>query len=229
MNRNACESYEVHISALMDGEAEPTDAMLVLDHLPGCEACQRFYQQVRELQKLVDARPVAPGSTEALEARAASSLVLQSGASAADDDAANHDFRSAKVVAMERPPRWVWGLAASLLVALGFGLGQGMSGALPSQQVGSDGEVVVQIASDEGHMSEERFVALTVELLRADRKYHRKMSEVLDEVQERHFRNMTDSELASYRDESPSATRSEEGEEGGFSEALQLSPLQGVY
>ena len=229
MNRNACESYEVHISALMDGEAEPADAMQVLDHLPGCDSCQRFYQQARELQKLVDAYPVAPGSTEALEARAAGGAVPLRTAGAADEDAAHLQTGSNKVVALERPSRWIWSLAASLLVALGFGLGQGVSGALPQQQVAPGGEVVVQIGADEGRMSEERFVALAVELLRADRKYHRKMSEVLDEVQERRFHTVTDSELASYRDESPSAIRSEEGEEAGFSEALQLSPLPGVY
>ena len=71
--------------------------------------------------------------------------------------------------------------------------------------------------------------ALAVELLRADRKYHRKMSEVLEEVEGSRFDDMSDSELASYRDESPSAFRSEEGAESGFGEFLQLSPLQGVY
>jgi anti-sigma factor RsiW len=223
MNRNACESYEIHISALMDGEAAPTDAMMVLDHLPGCEACQRFYTQARELQELVDARPVTPGSTEAAERALAAAAAVPLAAAAVKPAAGR------KVIALEKGPRWLWGLAAGLLLALGFSLGHRISSSDATPRIASDGDLVVEIASDQGQMSEERFVALAVELLRADRKYHHKMSEVLDEVDARRYRNLTDSELASYRDERPSAFRSEEGGESAFSEALQLSPLRGVY
>lgn len=244
MNSSACESYEVHISALMDGEASPADVLTVLDHLPGCASCQRFYRDARELQELVDALPVTPGSTLTTEQQAhglGKALLLQGEAEAMPsgsvESAETHSERVVPIGAgeervaarnPERAPRWVWALAASLLLALGFGLGDRVGGLGAPSAIGSGGEVHVEIGADAGRMSEERFVALAVELLRADRRYRDKMGEVLEAVEDRRAREGYDGELADWRDESSASTRTEEGG-AGMGEVLRLSPMRGVY
>ena len=217
---NACESYEVHISALLDGEATRADTMLVLDHLPQCDSCRDFYRQARELQDFVDASPLVPGATVATELRAQQSgaaLLLQQ-----EDTVA----RRAVVIPLERAPRWIWGLAASLLIALGFGLGHVGSAAPGALQ---SGVLQVEIGANAGDMTDERFVTLAVELLQADRKYHQKMGEVLREVQGGRMTEAGYGEVASWSDESPSSVRSEEGGNGGMGELLRVSPLHNVY
>ena len=228
---NACESYEVHISALLDGEATRADTILVLDHLPQCDSCCEFYRQAQELQGLVDARPLAPGATAAIEQRAqqrGDALLLEQSVDVAEAASGHVVAQRATVVPLERTPRWIWGLAASLLVALGFGLGSVggaalVGGALPS------GDLQVEIGANAGYMTDERFVALAVELLQSDRKYHNKMSEVLREVQSERMLEAGNGEAASWSDESPLSIRSEEGGRRGMGELLRLSPLQNVY
>jgi len=239
MNRSACESYEVHLSALMDGEAAPADVMSLLDHLPTCASCSAFLQEMRMLQDAVDAAPVPPGSTQSIErdaVRLGRPFLLQGEmepSAMGDDDAPDGaggtvgETRPGRIVAMERTPRWVWALAACLLVALGFGLGDRTAPDALPLEMGADGTLVVELGADAGRMTEERFVSLAVELLRADRRYRDKMSEVLQEVAANDGREGFDSELARWRDES-SPLRSEEGA-SGMEEVLHLSPLKDVY
>jgi hypothetical protein len=242
---NACESYEIHISALLDGEATQADMLLVLDHLPHCDPCETFYQQARELQDLVDAGPLAPGATVATELRAQSlgvAFLLQNAAAGDDLDTPTDDVETARgtversasvvpmesVVSMEHVPRWVWGLAASLLIALGFGLG---TVGEPFSNGGSlqPGDLQIEIAADAGQMTDERFVALAVELLQSDRKYHQQMSAVLREVQDGRMAEGGGGEVAAWNDESSFSARSEDGGVGGMSELLRLSPTQDMY
>jgi hypothetical protein len=221
----------------LDGEATPADVMAVLEHLPGCASCRQFARDVGELQHLVDDLPVAPGSTESIEAQAhdlgPALLLRDANAEALGDNAVTGAVHTAtsssrRIVSMERAPRWVWALAACLLVALGFGLGDRMSSAAALGPVDADGELVVQLGADAGHMTEERFVALTLELLRADRRYRDKMSQVLDEVAERRSREGSDGELAHWEGDETSMRREESGS-AAMGEMLSVTPMKQVY
>jgi hypothetical protein len=61
-----------------------------------------------------------------------------------------------------------------------------------------DGEIVIRLEEDKGRMSDERFVAIVSELLRADRRYQNQMYAVLDEVTQ----NLASGESGSLDDES---------------------------
>jgi hypothetical protein len=217
----------------MDGEARPADVMAVLEHLPGCVSCQQFTRDVRELQGVVDRLPVAPGSTASLEAQAQElgpallSRDLSDNVETSESPAGTSTRKPGRVVAMERAPRWVWALAASLLVALGFGLGDRMNGTTALGPFDADGEVVVELGADAGRMTDERFVGLAVELLRADSRYRDKMSELLDEVAQSRAREGFEGEVAHWRDEGARPS----GEEGGgvMGEMLRVSPMKEVY
>jgi hypothetical protein len=80
---------------------------------------------------------------------------------------------------LRRAPRWAAQLAAALIVglALGWLLPRLPAPALPEQAAA--GEVDVVLEEDKGSMTDERFVELATEILRADRDYHRKMLEVM--------------------------------------------------
>lgn len=62
-------------------------------------------------------------------------------------------------------------------LALGWLLPRLPAPALPEQAAA--GEVDVVLEEDKGSMTDERFVELATEILRADRDYHRKMLEVM--------------------------------------------------
>jgi hypothetical protein len=71
-------------------------------------------------------------------------------------------------------------LVAGLAVTAFFGL---PGGPAPT----GEGTTRVELASERGRMSDDRFVELTAELLRADPKYHRRMLEVMEVVHEQAY------------------------------------------
>ncbi|MFH1145311.1 MAG: zf-HC2 domain-containing protein [Candidatus Eisenbacteria bacterium] len=164
----SCEPHEENISALLDGELDAREAGELLDHLLGCASCRRFYHDARALDEIA-----APQIAAAPLARSGKALPPHPGAH-------RHAFL----------PRFTarWAAAAVLLLALGFAGGHlwkdqpGSAASFPADEVlavtlGEAGEA-------DSPMTPERFLDLTLELLRADPRFRHQMQTVLDEVRE---------------------------------------------
>jgi predicted anti-sigma-YlaC factor YlaD len=167
-----CETCEISISALADGELPAEDLLPTLDHLMECPSCQAFYRDVRALSAATgDPRLPASASGEApeeiwrrIEAAAAPALSQRGHV---------------------RP--WAMRLAAAiLLVASLWGALAALRSLRPAGQ-----PIEVTLGEDRGRMTEQRFVDLTVELLRADSRYHQEMFQVLTAVIDRGGRQET--------------------------------------
>jgi len=179
----ACEQYQVQLSALLDDEIEPHEMRAVLDHVLGCPDCARFYREARGLQLIVER--IEPAAAE------------RSASAPARVTAATRDRARERAAGWLRP-RPAWGWAAAVVVAAAAGLWGGshwLEAPTPALRAGSEqvgGEswseaaeetrAAIEIPGDGTSMNEERFVELTVELLRADRRYQQEMSAVLKQV-----------------------------------------------
>jgi anti-sigma factor RsiW len=147
---NACERHQIEISALLDGESTPAAAIRVLDHLTGCPACRSFYGEVRSFHDLVsDLRDAGDAGT-----------------------APHRRSRPRRRTAAM--PRWTWGLAAVLALAVGWWGVARFGPAADPAGVGA-APVTIELGGDAGRMDDARFVEMTRELLQADRRYHRMM------------------------------------------------------
>jgi predicted anti-sigma-YlaC factor YlaD len=160
---NPCERFEESLSALIDGELEPVELRPTADHLADCDACRTFYQRARALEEALLER-ASPGAAPAAPEHVWRRIRAE---------------RAASPVAGRRPARWAPLVAAGLLLAVGLWATLSRGG--PAR---SAGHVEVIVAGAPERMSEERFVALTTELLQADPRYHRKMLEVMSVVAE---------------------------------------------
>jgi hypothetical protein len=76
-------------------------------------------------------------------------------------------------------PRWAWGVAAAILIAIG----SYAAGTL--QLIGGDGGNLITIERTEGQsdVDEERFVELASEVLRSDRGYQQQLYRILGEIE----------------------------------------------
>lgn len=175
MNRNGCELIELQISALLDGEADLHEQANVVDHIMDCAECRRFYKEARELQDLIDEMPTG-SATEVAPAGSA----LPIGGSAALP-------RGKRFGALRA---WSLAAAAVLLLAFGFWAGGnfGAGGAQPvadSSRMPPVGSTIdVHLASNPAAMSDERFLALTLEVLHADQRHQKKLYEILQIIAE---------------------------------------------
>jgi len=167
-----CERFETSLSVMIDGELGAAERLPVVDHLARCAACRRFYRDARALDALVletaSAVPVEAPSRDVWE-RIEAAGGLRPAA------------RSGSVVSLDL--RWkIWGAvaAAALLVAVGLSVVSLWSVRRVQPVAGSSVAVVLGRAS--GRMSDERFVELATELLRADPSYHDRMREVMNLV-----------------------------------------------
>jgi hypothetical protein len=160
-----CESYETSLSALADGELPTEDLLPTLDHLAECPSCQAFYRDVRALASALPAarRFAASAPAEApeeiwrrIEAAAAPALL-----------------RTGRV----RP--WAMRLAAALLLVASF---WGALVAVRSTPRPAGEPIEITLGEDRGRMTDQRFLDVTVELLRADSRYHLEMLQVLTAV-----------------------------------------------
>jgi anti-sigma factor RsiW len=157
-----CSDYEIEISALTDGESDPAMALKLLTHVAECSACSEFVRELRMTQELVDSIPEVP----------------------------EDESQSAEIVSIPRrrpsvlglKPQWVLGLAALLVVTVGVWFNTGIATSANLTNDLRDGELVIRLEEDKGRMSEERFVAMVSELLRADRRFQNEMYVVLDEI-----------------------------------------------
>jgi len=167
------EQHEIEVSALLDDELRGEELRQAVDALVDDEALRRFWKQSRRLSQAL----ATPSTAERAE--------LPDGLW--DTIERRSGLGRARVIPMPRMTTRAWAAAASILLILGlsaFGIWQ-----LPSPA--SATEKTVQLASKEGKMTEDRFLELTTELLQADPRYHRKMLEVLEAVNQQAYNRDT--------------------------------------
>lgn len=161
-----CEICEMSISALVDGELPTEELLTTLDHLAECSSCQAFYRDVRAL------------------AAATGNLRPPASASAPEEAAPEEIWRRIEAAAAPalsktgRPRPWAMRLAAAILLVAGL---WGALAAVRSLRPAGE-PIEITLEEDRGRMTEQRFVDLTVELLRADSRYHQEMFQVLTAV-----------------------------------------------
>jgi hypothetical protein len=158
-----CEYFEMLISALMDGEVDQQELIAALDHMVGCPSCQDFYRGARELQDIVDQLPVPAAQAAPGKARP----------------------WWAALVRWPAIPQWAYGAAAVLVLTAALWTGGVLRGdgeqppAIPADQ-----PLTVILGESPDQMDDNRFLALTVELLQADPRYHIKLYEILGQLQD---------------------------------------------
>jgi len=164
---NSHEQYEILVSSWIDGQLERPQQVEMLDHLARCETCRMFYLEARGLEGVLaavrepaTAEPPSPEVWKRIEF-------------------ASRRRSTSTPSWHRRVPAWAMQAAAVLVVAVGLGVvfwgGRGDFAPRPA-----DAEVVLGEAT--GQMTETRFVGLTKEVLRADRRYHAAMHEVMEQV-----------------------------------------------
>jgi hypothetical protein len=157
-----CSDYEIELSALLDGESNPSMAVQLVEHVATCESCSSFVRELSSTQAIieglhVDTQPeTGPAAVQSIETKRRRVLGLS--------------------------PQWAIGMAAALLLTVSIWFGAGVGTQTGFTNDIRDGELVIRLEEDKGRMSEERFVAMVSELLRADRRYQNEMYVVLDEI-----------------------------------------------
>ena len=183
-----CTPFEVELSAFLDDELTHGERLRAVDHLAVCHACREHYRASRSLGLLVS-------QTHAEDDQPGDDIWdrIQDAAypGEAPHTTEHSTWRSALV-----------GLAAAALVAFGLWSTTILpaSGDQTDDVLAGEARVEVELESDAGAMTDERFVALTAEVLRADRLYHHKMLEVMRAVADE--RERFDEALAGDRDAS---------------------------
>ncbi len=158
-----CETMEMELSAVIDGEVEAGVLPDLLDHLVECAECRAFYRAARSLDD---------GLVVAGLRRAEAPPQLWE--------------RIEETAGLSRPrvPAWMWRAAAAAVI----GIGLWAVGALRLPvAVPLGDEVDVSVEANRGDMSEDDFIRLTTRLLESDRRYHLKMMEILSVVNARTF------------------------------------------
>lgn len=153
-----CRDYELEISALLDGESDPSTAMELLEHVGTCRSCATFVGDVRAAQSKIDRVYAVAGP------------VFTEGAPTI------RELRIGPV------PRWAWAIAATIVVTVGGSIALDTAFSNAAVNTLGDGEIVVRLEENRGEMTEDRFFELTTELLRADRIFRDEMYSVLDAV-----------------------------------------------
>lgn len=163
-----CEAYEMSLSALADGELPADELLPTLDHVMECPRCQAFYREVRALAAAFPAGTAAEaGAPEEVWLRIEGAM--------------------APVPAQKGKDR-TWALRLAAAIVLVASLWGGLA-AVRTLRPAHPAPIEVTLGEDRGRMTEERFVDLTVELLRADSRYHQEMLQVLTAVVERNGRS----------------------------------------
>jgi predicted anti-sigma-YlaC factor YlaD len=165
-----CERMELSLSVMMDGELEAAELLPAVDHLARCASCRAFYRDARAL----DSRVLEAGNAAEPQAPLASAAVW---------DRIRAETHPATGTARASGVRWrVWGSVAAALLIVAVGLAGARLWQAGAPARGENGPVVVVLGQDSGRMSDERFVELASELLRAGPRYHERMHEVMELV-----------------------------------------------
>jgi predicted anti-sigma-YlaC factor YlaD len=165
-----CERHELELSALLDGEVDRQTLTSTLDHLASCPACRGFYRRARALDGTLalvregeSGEPPPPELWESIRRRAQQPRRRRAGGIA------------------------LWRIAAALAVGVGalwLAL-DAPSFPAPGPRPGKTLEVRVEEKGDE--MTDQRFLDITSELLRADRSYQQALGQLLTEVNRINF------------------------------------------
>jgi hypothetical protein len=151
------------ISAALDGELGGEELLPLLDGLSSSESARRYYRRARRLQELLEPR-----------------------------ERANRPHRSAgRAVhpggrrAETRPGSRPWAALTAIFALLLIGVAAWKADSL--FPIGGPTElqpvaIELRLGENAGHMSEREFAQMTVELLRADPRYQRKMLDVLRQI-----------------------------------------------
>jgi len=168
---NRCESFEIELSAWVDGELAEAESKAVVDHLAMCPSCRDFYLAVRGLDaalgELGTAREedLPPGLWSRIERTSRAPARVG---------------RFAQAVPARRT--WTgWALRIAAIVVAVAGLAA-LVRTMAAPGAGDGRVVTIRVASDPSGMSDDRFLTLAGELLRADPRYHEAMRELLAEV-----------------------------------------------
>jgi hypothetical protein len=185
------ESWEIEISALLDGELEPERVLPLLDALARDAGLRRFYQRARSLDAALLAGNLGP------EAAPASPRLwdrIRAGMEAGTSSPAwwKGGWRGGTgLPRMVRVPAWTLGAAAAVFVVLlAWRAAPDLSTRLrigPGAAAESGGLIEVGLGSRPEAMNDRRFVELTAQLLEADPRYRRKMLQVMEEVRDAGF------------------------------------------
>jgi len=155
-----CEQFEINISELIDGECPPERIRQTVNHLAQCDACMAIYREMCYFQNRIDQTPLAANDAVAIDSEI--------------------EKNKTSTIRLRMIPRWVWPIAAILLVSISLSLTDNFPiRVLPGDQAAEDNLISVQLEQNKGQMTEDRFIELTLELLAADRKYQQSMAEIL--------------------------------------------------
>ncbi len=165
-----CEVFEASLSALIDGELEAPEQLPAVDHLLECASCRDFYRQARALGSMVTSATTT--SAELAPPEVWDRIATETGLAELGRKQRARGHRRYRLGALQ--------LAAVLVAALGLWfLWPAVDDAPTSRPAGDTGVINVVLEQDRGSMSDERFLELTTEILKADRGYHRKMLEIM--------------------------------------------------
>ncbi len=168
---SSCEAFEIELSAWVDGELTAVESKAVVDHLAMCRSCRDFYLAIRGLDAAVG------------ELGAAREADLPPELWARIERSSREPARE-QVFATTAPRRreWAkWALKAAAVVVAAAGLLALIRDVVVPRS--NDGRVVtIRVASNPSGMSDDRFLTLAGELLRADPRYHEAMRDLLGEV-----------------------------------------------
>lgn len=165
------ERTEESISALVDLEFERDELLPLIDRLVVSPELRRYYKASRDLDALV--LDAAQGTSESVDEALWDRIRLEA-------------QPTSRKQLFGRRAGWLATAAVFALAAVAVWMARDEA-ALPPTIADAvpfatgDGEAIeVVLESDAEGMSDRRFVEMTAELLASDRRYHRKMREILD-------------------------------------------------
>lgn len=172
---NPCETRELAISVMVDGELDADDVALTVDHLLSCDSCRDFYRECRALDRTL--RPLRPALARERTPSHASPSPRRP----------PRPFGGSGI-RRGLAPRWRSGrvAAAAAIVILGLGTAWVLR---PGAVTPADAPrgLVIERGERQEAMSEAHFLELAVELLEAEPRYQQEMLHALRQVQSRTF------------------------------------------
>lgn len=156
-----CENYEINISAMIDGELHGKELTDTVKHLASCPHCLEQFELFQELQEKLDTQTVREAAPVALWEKLESQMH-------------HHKRPAAKRITFRSAAYATLKYAAVLAVAFLIGY-TSHSTIIPILEK----DQPIELASDQGHLSDAQFLALTRDLLTADPIYHQKMYQIL--------------------------------------------------
>jgi hypothetical protein len=163
------------VSAWHDGELDRPGQGAMIDHLIECAGCRDFYRDARELGALAAAVGTPAGAAEP-----SPGLWRRIERAARRDAEAAGRAPSPGWLRRLPAPAWaVAGVAAAVVVMVAWRGLPGGPAAAPAPV-----KAPIRIGGDPGGMDDARFLALTAQVLQADRRYREAFYQVMKQVVE---------------------------------------------